>query len=51
MKNATVINFTQSHVSIDFLGNISEFENTGHSQCISSWEVVRSRICENTQRS
>ncbi|RWW64865.1 hypothetical protein BHE74_00027870 [Ensete ventricosum] len=27
--------------SIDFLCTDSEFQNTGHSQCISPWEVVR----------
>ncbi|RWW00701.1 hypothetical protein GW17_00036320 [Ensete ventricosum] len=40
-KNATVINFAQSLVLINFLCNVSEFQNTGHSQNISPWEVVR----------
>ncbi|RRT61677.1 hypothetical protein BHE74_00029128 [Ensete ventricosum] len=39
-KNVTVINFAQSQVSIDFSRTISEFQNTGHSQCISPWEFA-----------
>ncbi|RWV86863.1 hypothetical protein BHE74_00044512 [Ensete ventricosum] len=43
-KNATVINFVQSHtqsrVSIDFSCTVSKYQNTGHSQRISPWEVV-----------
>ncbi|RWW37891.1 hypothetical protein BHE74_00056935 [Ensete ventricosum] len=38
-KNSTVINFAQSRaqsrVSIYFSCTVSEFQNTGHSQCIS----------------
>ncbi|RRT45234.1 hypothetical protein B296_00037101 [Ensete ventricosum] len=43
-KNTTVINFAQSHaqslVSIGFSCTISEFQNIGHSQCISPLEVI-----------
>ncbi|RWW73479.1 hypothetical protein BHE74_00018643 [Ensete ventricosum] len=37
----TVINYAQSRVSISFSHTVSKFQNTGHSQHISSWEVVR----------
>ncbi|RRT68481.1 hypothetical protein B296_00032791 [Ensete ventricosum] len=47
-KNATIINFARSQVSIGFLRTISEIQNTGHSQRISPWEVVRARFCEKT---
>ncbi|RWV80721.1 hypothetical protein GW17_00057954 [Ensete ventricosum] len=50
-KNAMVINFTQSLVSIDFSCTVSEFQNTGHSQCFSPWEVVRSRFHEKMKQS
>ncbi|RWW56370.1 hypothetical protein BHE74_00036919 [Ensete ventricosum] len=40
-KNVTVKNFVQSQLSIDLSCTISETQNTGHSQCISPWEVVR----------
>ncbi|RRT60671.1 hypothetical protein B296_00032659 [Ensete ventricosum] len=44
-KNLTVIHFAQCHAqsrgSIGFSCTISEFQNTGHSQRISLWEVVR----------
>ncbi|RWV83527.1 hypothetical protein GW17_00054854 [Ensete ventricosum] len=43
-KNVMVLNFTQSRapsrVSIDFSCTVLEFQNTGHSQRISPWEVV-----------
>ncbi|RWW41580.1 hypothetical protein BHE74_00052927 [Ensete ventricosum] len=38
-KNATIINFTQSRVSIDFSRIVSEFQNNRHSQRISPWEI------------
>ncbi|RWV80034.1 hypothetical protein BHE74_00058754 [Ensete ventricosum] len=45
LKNVSIINFTQCRVqsrgSIYFSCTISEFQNTGHSQRISPWEVVR----------
>ncbi|RWV80961.1 hypothetical protein GW17_00057677 [Ensete ventricosum] len=50
-KNAMVIKFTQRRVPIDFSGTVSEFQNTGHSQRISPWEVVRARFHEIMQRS
>ncbi|RRT35676.1 hypothetical protein B296_00038010, partial [Ensete ventricosum] len=44
-KNVMVLNFAQScaqsRYSINFSCSISEIQNTGHSQCISPWEVVR----------
>ncbi|RRT32809.1 hypothetical protein B296_00055989 [Ensete ventricosum] len=45
-KNATVIKFAQSRVSIDFLCTISEIQNTGHSRLINPWEVVKARFRE-----
>ncbi|RZR78448.1 hypothetical protein BHM03_00003798 [Ensete ventricosum] len=48
-KNAMIINFTQSPVLIDFSCTVSEFQNTGHSQSISPWEVVRARFHEKTR--
>ncbi|RRT78113.1 hypothetical protein B296_00017462 [Ensete ventricosum] len=39
-KNVTVINLAQSLVSFDFSCTISKFQNTGHYQHISPWEVV-----------
>ncbi|RWV76942.1 hypothetical protein BHE74_00039022 [Ensete ventricosum] len=49
-KNMTLINFAQSHtqslVSIDFSCNVLEFQNTGHSQSFSLWEVVGARFRE-----
>ncbi|RRT65717.1 hypothetical protein B296_00000292 [Ensete ventricosum] len=39
-KNTTIINFTQSRVSISFLCTISVTQNIGHSECISPREVV-----------
>ncbi|RRT39414.1 hypothetical protein B296_00047772 [Ensete ventricosum] len=48
-----VINFAQSQaqsrVSIDFSHTVLEFLNTGHSQCISLWEVVRAWFREKTR--
>ncbi|RRT61570.1 hypothetical protein B296_00007082 [Ensete ventricosum] len=47
-KNMMVINFPQSHarsrVSINFSCTISKIQNTGHSQHISPWDVVRARF-------
>ncbi|RRT31372.1 hypothetical protein B296_00054179 [Ensete ventricosum] len=44
-KNATVINITricaESRVSIGFSFTISEIQNTGQSQRISTWVVLR----------
>ncbi|RZR82660.1 hypothetical protein BHM03_00009116 [Ensete ventricosum] len=40
-KNATVINFAQSRVSIDFLSIVSKIQNSSHSQRICPEEVVR----------
>ncbi|RRT31751.1 hypothetical protein B296_00054752 [Ensete ventricosum] len=45
-KNAMVIDFAQSLVSIDFSCTVSEFQNTGHSKRISPWEVIRARFHE-----
>ncbi|RWV83863.1 hypothetical protein BHE74_00024453 [Ensete ventricosum] len=45
-KNATALNSAQSQVSIGFSCTVSEFQNTGHSQCISLWEVVQAQFCE-----
>ncbi|RWW37976.1 hypothetical protein BHE74_00056831 [Ensete ventricosum] len=50
-KNTMVINFAQSLVSIGFSCTVSEFQNTGHSQHISPWEVIRARFHEKTRRS
>ncbi|RRT61676.1 hypothetical protein BHM03_00041685 [Ensete ventricosum] len=47
-KNTTVINFAHNQVSIGFTRTVSEFQNTGHSQCIRPWEVVRARFHEKT---
>ncbi|RWW39698.1 hypothetical protein BHE74_00054944 [Ensete ventricosum] len=53
-KNATVINSArcraQSRVSIGFSCTVWEIQNTGHSQRISPWEVVRARFCEKMRR-
>ncbi|RWW75704.1 hypothetical protein BHE74_00016260 [Ensete ventricosum] len=50
VKNTTVIKFAQcrvrTRVSIDFSCTNSEIQNTGDSQCISPWEVVRARFHE-----
>ncbi|RWW43458.1 hypothetical protein BHE74_00050872 [Ensete ventricosum] len=43
-KNAIVINFAQIIVLISFLCNVLEFQNIGHSQRISPWEVVQARF-------
>ncbi|RWV80361.1 hypothetical protein GW17_00058385 [Ensete ventricosum] len=48
-KNATVINFAQSRVSIDFSCTVSEFQNTGHYLCISPWEVIPAWFHEKTR--
>ncbi|RZS25512.1 hypothetical protein BHM03_00058719 [Ensete ventricosum] len=50
-KNATVIDFAQSRVSIGFLCTISEIQNTGHSRLISPWEVVQARFRKKIRRS
>ncbi|RZR75230.1 hypothetical protein BHM03_00052367, partial [Ensete ventricosum] len=43
-KNATVVNFVQSRVSIGFSCIVSEIQNTGSSRCIIPWEVVQARF-------
>ncbi|RWV77903.1 hypothetical protein GW17_00061212 [Ensete ventricosum] len=43
-KNVTVINVARSLVSIGFSCTVSKIQNTGHSRCISSWDVVRVRF-------
>ncbi|RWW38732.1 hypothetical protein BHE74_00056004 [Ensete ventricosum] len=43
-KNATVINFAQSRVSIGFSCTVSKIQNTGLSHLISPWEVVQARF-------
>ncbi|RRT37829.1 hypothetical protein B296_00022624, partial [Ensete ventricosum] len=52
VKKVTVIIFAKSHaqsrVSISFSCTISEIQNTGHSQRICQWEVVRARFLEKT---
>ncbi|RWV93723.1 hypothetical protein BHE74_00044372 [Ensete ventricosum] len=45
-KSLRVINFAQSRVSIGFSHTISKFKNTGHSQRINLWGVIRARIRE-----
>ncbi|RWV78672.1 hypothetical protein GW17_00060314 [Ensete ventricosum] len=50
-KNAIVINFAGSRVSIDFSFTVSKIQNTGHSQCISPWEVVRELFHKKMRRS
>ncbi|RRT66752.1 hypothetical protein B296_00008365 [Ensete ventricosum] len=40
-KNAMIINYVQSRVSIDFSCTVSKIQNTGQSQCISPWEVIQ----------
>ncbi|RRT68093.1 hypothetical protein B296_00024583 [Ensete ventricosum] len=45
-KKKMVINFAQTRVSIGFSRTMSEFQNTGHSQHISPWEVVQARFHE-----
>ncbi|RRT31955.1 hypothetical protein B296_00046519 [Ensete ventricosum] len=50
-KNAKVINFARSRVSIDFSSIVSEIQNTGHSRCISPWEAVQARFREKMRRS
>ncbi|RWW54094.1 hypothetical protein BHE74_00039346 [Ensete ventricosum] len=50
-KNTTVINFVQSRLSIGFSCTISKIQNTGNSQRISPWEVVRARFHEKIRRS
>ncbi|RWV87394.1 hypothetical protein BHE74_00025806 [Ensete ventricosum] len=46
LQKNTIINFTQSQVLIGFLCIVSEFQNTGHSQCINPWEIIRARFRE-----
>ncbi|RZS29422.1 hypothetical protein BHM03_00063151 [Ensete ventricosum] len=50
-KNATVINFAQSRVSIDFSCIVSEIQKTGHSHLISPREVVQAWFHEKIRRS
>ncbi|RRT70004.1 hypothetical protein B296_00026256 [Ensete ventricosum] len=45
-KNATVINFVQSQISIGFSCTVSKIQNTGLSQHISPWEVIRAQLHE-----
>ncbi|RWW37787.1 hypothetical protein BHE74_00057054 [Ensete ventricosum] len=40
----------QSLVSISFSCNVSEFKNTGHSQIICPWEVIRTWFHEIMRR-
>ncbi|RWW50614.1 hypothetical protein BHE74_00043107 [Ensete ventricosum] len=40
-KNMMVINFTQSRGSISFSCTILVIQKTAHSQCISTWKVIR----------
>ncbi|RWV79085.1 hypothetical protein GW17_00059841 [Ensete ventricosum] len=40
-KNAMVINFVQSQVSICFSCTVSKIQNTSYSQRKSPWEVVQ----------
>ncbi|RRT32777.1 hypothetical protein B296_00035989 [Ensete ventricosum] len=53
-KNTMVINFARSRavsrVSIGFSCTILEIQNTGHSRCISPWEVVRAWLHEKMRR-
>ncbi|RZS19761.1 hypothetical protein BHM03_00052200 [Ensete ventricosum] len=50
-KNTMVINFAQCRVSIGFSCIILEVQNTGNSQCISPWEVVRAQFRKKIRRS
>ncbi|RWV77318.1 hypothetical protein BHE74_00023225 [Ensete ventricosum] len=50
-KNVMIINFVQSQVLIDFSCVVSDIQNTGHSQRIRQWEVVRAPFHEKTRRS
>ncbi|RWV77231.1 hypothetical protein GW17_00061970 [Ensete ventricosum] len=50
-KNATVINFAQSRVSIDFSCTVSEIQNTGLSRLISTGVVVQARFRKKIRRS
>ncbi|RZS24507.1 hypothetical protein BHM03_00057585 [Ensete ventricosum] len=50
-KNATVINITQSRVSIDFSCTVSEIQNTGLSRLISPWDVVQACFRKKIRRS
>ncbi|RRT31420.1 hypothetical protein B296_00055922 [Ensete ventricosum] len=50
-KNATVINFSQSRVSIGFSCTVSEIQNTGLSRLISPWEVVQVCLGKKIRRS
>ncbi|RRT32769.1 hypothetical protein B296_00058708 [Ensete ventricosum] len=43
-KNATVINFAQSRVSIGFSCTVWKIQNTGLSRLISPWEVILVRF-------
>ncbi|RRT31159.1 hypothetical protein B296_00058140 [Ensete ventricosum] len=50
-KNATVINFAQSRVFIDFSCTVSEIQNTVLSCLISPWDVVQARFHKKVRRS
>ncbi|RRT32228.1 hypothetical protein B296_00055457 [Ensete ventricosum] len=45
-KNATVIIFAQSQVSISFSCNVSKIQNTGDSRLFNPREVVQARFHE-----
>ncbi|RRT61568.1 hypothetical protein B296_00007069 [Ensete ventricosum] len=47
-KNATVKNFAQSYVLIEFSCTVPKIQNTGHSQRISPCEVVEHGLRKNT---
>ncbi|RWV84019.1 hypothetical protein GW17_00054301 [Ensete ventricosum] len=49
-KNATVINFAQSRVSIDFSCTVSDTQNTCLSRLISPWVVVQARFRKKIRR-
>ncbi|RRT33097.1 hypothetical protein B296_00045474 [Ensete ventricosum] len=48
-KNATVINFALSRVSIGFSCTVSKIQNTSNSRRISPWEVIQARFREKMQ--
>ncbi|RWV77780.1 hypothetical protein GW17_00061348 [Ensete ventricosum] len=50
-KNAMVINFAQSRVSIGFSCTVSEIQNTDLSSLISPWDVVQERFRKKRRRS
>ncbi|RWV79274.1 hypothetical protein GW17_00059616 [Ensete ventricosum] len=50
-KNAMVLNFAQSRVSIGFSCTVSEIQNAGLSRLISPSEVIQERFRKKIQRS